>query len=75
MAYFIASKCFAAKTGSPNGTPEVGRSGFSNCGRSSLFESCRETSWNDAIVYSDVVSADNGGRNRTNQVQVGSKKV
>lgn len=61
MAYFIASKCFAAKTGSPRGTPEVGQSGFSNCGRSSFFESCRETSWNDAVVYSAVVSADNGG--------------
>lgn len=31
MAYFIASKCFAAKTGFPNRWLDVARSGFSKC--------------------------------------------
>lgn len=35
MAYFIASKCFAAKTGFPNRSCEVGGSELSDCGRSS----------------------------------------
>lgn len=47
---------------------------FRICGRSSLFDSCRETSWNDGIVYSDLVLADNGGQRRTNQVQVSCEK-
>lgn len=35
MVYFIASKCFAAKTGFPNRSREAGGSGLSNCARSS----------------------------------------
>lgn len=31
MAYFIASKCFAAKTGFPDRWLDVARSGFSKC--------------------------------------------
>lgn len=31
MAYFIASKCFAAKTGFPNRWLDVAQSGFSKC--------------------------------------------
>lgn len=45
MACFIASKCFAAKTGFPNRGCEAGGSGLSNCGRSSSWGHACLTWW------------------------------